>query len=33
MASITIKDMSVSYNRGKSFVLDKLNLDLSLIHI
>ena len=28
MASITIKDMSVSYNRGKSFVLDKLNLDI-----
>lgn len=28
MASITIKDMSVSYNKGKSFVLDKLNLDI-----
>ena len=26
MASISIQDMSVSYNRGKSFVLDKLNL-------
>ena len=26
MASITIKDMSVSYNKGKSYVLDKLNL-------
>lgn len=28
MASITIKDMSVSYNKGKSFVLDKLNLTI-----
>ena len=28
MASITIKDMSVSYNKGKSNVLDKLNLDI-----
>lgn len=28
MASIHIKDMSVSYNRGKSYVLDKLNLDV-----
>lgn len=28
MASITIKDMSVSYNKGKSYVLDKLNLDI-----
>lgn len=26
MASITIKDMSVSYNKGKSYVLDSLNL-------
>lgn len=26
MASITIQDMSVSYNKGKSYVLDKLNL-------
>ena len=26
MASITIKDMSVSYNKGKSYVLDKLSL-------
>ena len=26
MASIHIKDMSVSYNRGKSYVLDKLKL-------
>lgn len=26
MAAITIKDMSVSYNKGKSYVLDKLNL-------
>ncbi len=28
MAAITIKDMSVSYNKGKSFVLDKLNLNI-----
>lgn len=28
MASITIKDMSVSYNKGKSFVLENLNLDI-----
>lgn len=28
MASITIKDMSVSYNKGKSYVLDKLSLDI-----
>ncbi|MBR5111749.1 MAG: ABC transporter ATP-binding protein [Clostridia bacterium] len=28
MAEITIKNMSVSYNKGKSFVLDKLNLDI-----
>lgn len=28
MASITIKDMSVSYNKGKSYVLDKLNLEI-----
>lgn len=28
MASITIKDMSVSYNKGKSYVLDKLNLTI-----
>ena len=28
MAAITIKDMSVSYNRGKTFVLDKLNLNI-----
>ena len=28
MASISIKDMSVSYNKGKSFVLDKLNLEI-----
>lgn len=28
MASIIIKDMSVSYNKGKSYVLDKLNLDI-----
>ena len=26
MAAITVKDMSVSYNKGKSYVLDKLNL-------
>ena len=26
MASIHIKDMSASYNRGKSYVLDKLKL-------
>ncbi len=28
MASITIKNMSVSYNKGKSYVLDKLNLEV-----
>lgn len=28
MASIKIKDMSVSYNKGKSYVLDKLSLDI-----
>ena len=28
MASITIKDMSVSYNKGKTYVLDKLNLTI-----
>ena len=28
MASITIKDMSVSYNKGKTYVLDKLNLEI-----
>lgn len=28
MASITIKDMSVSYNKGKSYVLDELNLEI-----
>ncbi len=28
MASISIRDMSVSYNRGKTFVLDKLNLEV-----
>lgn len=28
MASISIKDMSVSYNKGKSYVLDKLNLEV-----
>lgn len=28
MASITIKDISVSYNKGKSYVLDKLSLDI-----
>lgn len=28
MASITIKDLSVSYNKGKSYVLDRLNLDV-----
>mgnify|MGYP004554081173 FL=1 len=28
MAAITIKDMSVSYNKGKSYVLDKLNLEI-----
>ena len=28
MASITIKDMSVSYNKGRSYVLDKLNLEV-----
>ena len=28
MASISIQDMSVSYNRGKSYVLDKLNLEV-----
>lgn len=28
MASIRIKDLSVSYNKGKSYVLDKLNLEV-----
>lgn len=28
MASISIKDMSVSYNKGKSYVLDRLNLEV-----
>ena len=28
MAAITIKDMCVSYNKGKTYVLDKLNLDI-----
>lgn len=28
MAAINIKDLSVSYNKGKSFVLDKLNLEI-----
>ena len=28
MAAITIKDMSVSYNKGKSYVLDKLSLEV-----
>lgn len=28
MAGITIKDMSVSYNKGRSYVLDKLNLEV-----
>ncbi len=28
MASITIKDLTISYNKGKSFVLDKLSLDI-----
>lgn len=28
MASISIKDLSVTYNRGKSYVLDKLNLEV-----
>ena len=28
MAAITIKDMSVSYNKGKTFVLDQLNLSI-----
>lgn len=28
MASISIRDMSVSYNKGKTFVLDKLNLEV-----
>lgn len=28
MASITIRDMSVTYNKGKSYVLDKLSLDI-----
>ena len=28
MASISIKDLSVSYNRGKTYVLDKLNLEV-----
>lgn len=29
MASITIKDMSVSYNKGKSYVLDNLSLTVA----
>ncbi len=28
MAAITIRNMSITYNKGKSFVLDKLNLDI-----
>ncbi len=28
MANISIKDLSVSYNKGKSYVLDKLNLEI-----
>lgn len=28
MAAISIKDLSVSYNKGKSFVLDKLSLEI-----
>ncbi len=28
MAAITIKDMSVSYNKGKTYVLDKMNLNV-----
>lgn len=28
MASISIKDLSVTYNKGKSYVLDKLNLEI-----
>ena len=28
MAAITIRNMSITYNRGKTFVLDKLNLDI-----
>ena len=28
MASISIKNMSVSYNKGKSYVLDNLNLEV-----
>ena len=28
MASISIKNMSVSYNKGKTYVLDKLNLEV-----
>ena len=28
MAAITIKNMSISYNKGKTFVLDKLNLKI-----
>lgn len=28
MAAITIRDMCVSYNKGKSYVLDNLNLDI-----
>ena len=28
MASITIKDMCVSYTKGKTFVLDKMNLEV-----
>ena len=27
MAAITIKDMCISYNKGKTFVLDHLNLE------
>ena len=28
MAAISIKDMCISYNKGKSFVLDHLNLEI-----
>ena len=28
MAAITIKDMSITYNKGKTFVLDHLNLEI-----
>ena len=28
MAAITIRNMSITYNKGKTFVLDKLNLDI-----